>query len=118
MFNALLVFFVVLGLSIAYAGLRLSGHSLSDAWLLFASIVPGPTWIDILVAIPATFVLLVLASIVGTTAYTIPVIMLDGAIAALSFIESHTASGVIGIMGFLTFLVGAAVKSYVYWVGV
>mgnify|MGYP001560039476 FL=1 len=50
--NTLMVFFVVLGLSISYAGLRLSGHSLSDAWQMFASIVPGPTWIDILVAIP------------------------------------------------------------------
>nr|NQU94405.1 hypothetical protein [Bacteroidota bacterium] len=117
-FNTMLVFFIVLGLSIAYAGLRLSGHSLSNAWLRFASIVPGSTWIDILVAIPTTFVLLVLASVVGTTAYTIPVIMLDGAIAVLSFIERHTASGVIGIFGFLFFFVGAAIMSYVSWVSV
>ena len=71
-----------------------------------------------MVAVPAAFALLILASVVGTTAYTIPVILLDGAIAALSYIEKHTASGVIGILGFLTFLAGAAVKSYAYWVGV
>jgi len=117
-FNVLLIFFIVLGFFIAYSGLRLSGHSLSDVWNLFTSIVPGHLWVDILVAIPAAFVLLILASVLGTTAYTIPVIIFDGAIAMLSFIERHTASGVIGILGFLFFLIGAAVKSYVYWVGV
>lgn len=111
-------FFVALGLSVSYAFLRLTGHSLGDAWQIFAAAVPGPRLIDVLVAVPVAFVMLILASVVGTTAYIIPVILLDIAIAALSFIERHTASGVVGILGFLTFLAGAAVKGYVYWLGV
>jgi hypothetical protein len=63
--------------------LAMSGCSLSDAWQMFAYLVPSPAWIHVLAAFPATFTLLLLASVVGSTAYKISVIMLDGAIAAL-----------------------------------
>ncbi len=115
--KSLFVFFIALGLSLFYAVLRLTGNSVSDVWRVFSSVVPGPIWCDIVVAVPAVFVLLVLSSVGGTSVYTLVVVLLDGAIAMLSFIEKHTASGIVGILGFVTFLLGAMIKIYAYWRG-
>lgn len=116
-FNSLFVVFIALGLSLLYITVRLTGHSLSDLWQRFSSIVPGPQWLVIVVAVPAAIVTVLVSSFVGTAAYTLIVLVLDGAIATLSFIEKNTASGVIGILGFVTFLIGAVTKAYMEWTG-
>src|SRR5438876_169545 len=40
--NIVLVSFMVIGLAILYAVLRLTGHSLNDAWRVFSSFISGP----------------------------------------------------------------------------
>ena len=115
--NIFFAFFILLGLSITYALVRLLGLGLKQAWATFSGFVPGPIWVDVVAAFPAGFVVLLVASVVGSTAYTLVVLALDAMIAALHFIERHTATGIIGIMGFLLFLIGAAVKAYLDWMG-
>ncbi len=115
--NILIGFFILLGLSITYAFLRLLGSGFGHVWAIFSNFVPGPIWIDLIAALPAAFVVLVLASVVGTSLYTLVVLVLDAMVATLHFIERHTATGIIGILGFLFFFAGAAMKAYLDWKG-
>lgn len=115
--NILIAFFMLLGVSITYGVLRFLGLGLRDAWAAFSGFVPGSLWVDVVAALPAGFVALLVASVVGSGAYTLVVLLLDAMIAVLDFIERHTATGVVGIVGFLFFLTGAAVKAYLDWKG-
>jgi hypothetical protein len=115
--NILFGFFILLGLSIIYVFLRLLGSGLGHIWAAFSGFIPGPTWVDIIAALPVAFVFLLLAGAVGTSSYTLVVLVLNAAIAALYFVERHTATGIIGILGFLLFLTGAAMKAYLDWKG-
>lgn len=115
--NIVFTSFILLGLLIIYGLVRLLGLDPRDAWGTFSGFVPGPLWIDILVALPAGFLLLLISSFVGYGTYALVVLALGTAIAALNFIERHTATGVVGIMGFLLFLAGVMLKAYLDWVG-
>lgn len=117
-FNSFLAFLVILGVCLSYMVLRFLGLSLSDTWGVFREFVPGPLWVDMLVSLPVVLVALLLANVVGASVYSFVVFMLESMIAILEFIERHTATGFIGIMGFLFFLSGAAVKAYLDWRGV
>ena len=111
--NILIVFFIILGLSLIYAVLQLSHITLPHVWYRFAHIIPGPSWIAVGVAGPALVLLLLVASVIGSGAYTLVVLFLDGVIAVFRTIEEKTATGMIGILGFVLFAIGALVKLWV-----
>lgn len=115
---AFLIFFVILGMAISCGVLYGLGVELEDAWKTFSRIVPGSQWVDVILAVPVALVGLIISIVIGLSAYTIVVLSIRTGIAALDFIEQHTSSGVIGIIGFLFFLIGAALKSYLDWQGI
>jgi hypothetical protein len=112
-FNLIVAFFIVFGLAILYAVLRLTHTTLPHVWYLFARIIPGHHWIAIVAAIPALLVVLIFASVIGSGVYTLVVILLDGVIAMFRTIEEKTTTGMIGILGFILFAIGAVVKLWV-----
>jgi hypothetical protein len=112
-FNIIFAFFILLGLSILYALLRLKHVPLLHVWRLFAHLIPGPTWIAFVAAIAALFLLLLVASLIGSGVYTLVVLLLDGLIAIFRTIEEKTATGIIGILGFVLFAIGSLVKLWI-----
>lgn len=115
--SVILTMLILVGLLIIYMFGQFVGFTPEDLWQTFSSLVPGPLWFDLIAALPAGWLLMFLACIVGLSTYSLVVIVLEGIIATLAFIEKQTTTGVIGMMGFLLFLIGASMKAYLDWSG-
>lgn len=108
---------VLLGAILVYGLVSIRNISVSNLWISFRFFVPSSLFVDILVAVPAALVLLFILSLCGSFLVQILSLPLLLAIILLEFIEKHTVSGLIGILGFLCFLVGATLKAYLDWTG-
>lgn len=104
---------VLLGAILVYGLMLLRGPTVSEIWMMFRSIVPGPLVIDIVVAVPVSVLLLFVLSLFGSFFIQVLSMPLIVAILLFDFVERHTTSGIIGALGFFLFLLGAALKSYI-----
>jgi hypothetical protein len=108
----ILAFLFLAGASCIYAFLRWNGIGIATAWRVLTHFVPGPAWIAQVAAFPAGLVLLFVAGAIGLFLYSVPVFLLTCAVAALTWIETRTTSGIVGMLGFFFFSVGAVLRMY------
>lgn len=108
---------ILLGASLVYAALAFRRIGVMDILRSFCSLVPGPVWIDMVVAIPIAVILLFVLSLVGSFFVQVLSTPLMLAVVLLEFVEKHSASGLIGVLGFLFFVVGAVLKAVLDWMG-
>ena len=101
---------IFIGAILAYALLSFRNISISDLWVLFGAFVPGPTIIDVAAAVPTVLILLFLLCLVGSLVVQIVSLPLLAAIEILRMAERYKVRGLIGIIGFIFFLIGAALK--------
>lgn len=106
-------FLSVFGLLVILGSIYVSGYDLIKAWDTFSKFIPGPIWLGILIALPVGLVTVIIGGIVGSMAYTGVVLFLDALILGLQFIERNTATGIIGILGFLLYLASFVLRNFI-----
>jgi hypothetical protein len=83
---------------------------LLHAWDWYQSTMPWPWVVAVVVAVPVLTILALILSFVGSFVIqmiSVPVIL---AMLLLEYVEAHTASGLVGIIGFLLITVGAIAR--------
>ena len=107
---------ILLGAVLVYTLLAFRAISIPDVWRAFRSFVPGAAWVNIVAAVPVALVLLFTLSLFGSFLVQVLSTPLLLAIVLLEFVEKRSASGLVGVLGFVFFLAGAIMKAFLDWV--
>jgi hypothetical protein len=101
---------ILIGAILAYVLLSFRNISIYELWVLFGSFVPGPLVVDVAVAVPTALFFLFILCLVGSLVVQIVSLPIVFAIELLGLAERYKVKGLIGIIGFLFFLIGAILK--------
>ncbi|MGE0448479.1 MAG: hypothetical protein AB7N70_35895 [Dehalococcoidia bacterium] len=114
------VFFVgILAIGALVVMLGFAAFDASPARIVqyLAGHVPGPNLLGLVAAWSILAIGVTLGSaLLGGIAYSLVAALALAAVRCLDTIDRHTPTGVIGLLGFVSFLLGAAIKAYLDWV--
>ncbi len=93
-----------------------AGESPGALWTaLWSTMTASSLWLTVPVALFLAWCMFGVCMIVGFVLYSIALLPFRLSFATLEWIEANTANGIIGILGFLLFLVGSTVHAYFRW---
>jgi hypothetical protein len=116
--NRTFAILALVGVAFLYALLRARRGTLPGVWHVLLSIVPSPSWLSISFAVCIGISgLLGFSLFTGYILYWLVLFPFKFSYSFLQWIETHTQSGAIGILGFLMFLVGTLIHAYFSWIG-
>jgi hypothetical protein len=116
--NRVAIILFLVGSIAGYVMLRSMGHSMAGIYHAIAARISGPTWFSNVAAAALALMLFFGGAYFAVGLLYCGVLgFLRGMFRTLYWIETHTAKGTVGILGFFVFLAGALLHIYISWVG-
>lgn len=112
-----LLIFAVIGFPLMLVAAIAVEGSPSALWAaVYSAITRPPLWVTLVLVFLGAVFAFGISVIVGYVLYLLALSAFSFPVRTLNWIETHTDSGVIGILGFLLFLIGAIVHAYLNWI--
>ena len=108
-------FLTAVGFGVILAIGSLGTGSISALLLSIKNALPIETWLAAIAIFLAGCVVATFSAILGFLLYSVILLPFKATFQSLAWIEAKTASGVIGILGFVVFFVGAVIHAVLAW---